>query len=200
MDQISRVGAPTLQPKTDGEKTAAEEAPIPENVPENVNEAVGTEQRTEVPAEEVKEETAEAQSAGQNEQPRPVKDKQRGNQAQRNNERLGKPVIRENPNRRPNTAGGSSKSSAQEAKAKPVKANEAKKAPGGDAPAKEQNPAPAASPWKQAVERALRAAQSNENSPKTVNAEKSAQQQPITLEDHQDTHEYQPAGDEDDTI
>jgi len=195
VDQVSRVGAPAPQPKAVEETAAAE----PTRVPENVSEDAGAEQKTAEPAEAAKEETAEATDPKQNEQPRPVKDKQRGNQAQRNGERLGKPVLRENPNRRANPAGAESKSGQKENKAKPVKPTEAKKAPSGEAAEKEQKPTAAASPWKQAVERALRAAQSSENTQENAAHEKT-DQKPVALEDHQDTHAYQPMDDEDDTI
>jgi len=197
VDQVSRVGAPAPQPKAEEEK-AADEPTKP--IPENISEDVDKEQETDASVEAAKEETAEAQAPKQNEQPRPVKDKQRGNQAQRNSERLGKPVSRENPNRRSSSAGGAAKPGAQEAKSKPFKAPEAKKAPAVEAQAKEQKPTAAVSPWKQAVERALRAAQSTENGQQNVNGTEAAAQQSVALEDHQDTHEYQPAGDEDDTI
>lgn len=195
MDQVSRVGAPAPQPKPEEEKTAEEQA-LP--IPDNASEDAGVEQGTEVNAEADNEETPDVQSAKQNEQ-RPVKDKQRGNQAQRNGERLGKPVLRENPNRRPAPADGAAKAGAQDTKTKPAKAIEAKKVPSGEAAAKEQKPVNSVSPWKQAVERALRAAQSNENGQENAADDKTAQQ-PIALEDHQDTHEYHPASDEDDTI
>ena len=196
LEQVSRVGAPTPQPKAEGEKAAEEQ---PAQNPENTSEDAGAEQRTDAPAETPKEERAESQGTKQAEQPRPVKDKQRGNQAQRKDERLGKPVLRENPNRRSTPAGGEAKSGALEAKTKPVKAAEAKSAPNGEAPTKEQKQAASTSPWKQAVERALRAAQGSEDHEGTKGHE-TVKQEAIALEDHQDTHEYQSETDEDDTI
>ena len=108
--------------------------------------------------------------------------KQAGDAAKEKQEQLGKPVRRENPNRRATKGEPASAPARGESAATPAKAEPAA------APATE-----AASPWKRAVEQALRAARGSES-------EEQAARAPIALEDHQDTHVIVDVPEEDDTI
>ena len=128
-----------------------------------------------------------AQDSAPEKSARPPREK-RGERPRGKDRQLGKPVQRENPNRR--QEGDAPR---PERKPRPEKASPGAPA---DAPAKEApgagsaKPAPRVSPWKQAVEAALRAAKSDEAQP----------QSPAPLEDHQETYQPTRVGDEDDIL
>ncbi len=133
------------------------------------------------------------------------------------NARLAKPVMRENPNRRPGREGqaeqpprGPKPAQGQPRQEQPTQGQPAQGQPRQEQPRAERRPrpdkpavqeaapaqkpaasAPSASPWKAAVEKALRAAQGDETPDKAAHA-------PISLEDHQDTYEFK--GDSDDDV
>ena len=184
------------QPAPVKEETAPAEAPVPAEAPADAPEGESTPQTPDQPA---------GQPAQQQRPPRPQR--QRGDQPRQpreprerrekpvraDSDRLGKPVQRENPDRKPR----------EEGEAKP----ERRPNKGDNAPRRQQNrPAqPAAdstSPWKMAVERALRAAQSDESDEKIVAP--AAQDKPAAAADQDDSAEFAaivPLDDaEDDTI
>ena len=184
------------QPAPVKEEAAPAEALVPE-------EAAGQQPEVEAPAE------APAQPAPQQpRQPRPQRQRggdqprqprepreRRDKPARGDSDRLGKPVQRENPDRKPR----------DESEARP----ERRPGKGENAPRRQQNrpvqqqaAADSTSPWKMAVERALRAAQGDESDEQI--AEPSDAEKPVTAGQQDDSEEFaaiMPLDDaEDDTI
>lgn len=166
------------------------EAPLEAATP--AEEGAGVRPKPEVPAIDsdaqsrrraTKERSGHGRQQGGEQKPRQDANPPRTDGAKGKNGRLGKPVQRENPNRRT----PAEKRAPDQEQGAPAKAQE-KGAPKPRPQAQE-----AASPWKQAVEQALRAARGNEQ-------EEHVQRAPIDLEDHQDTHVIVEEPEEDDTI
>ena len=115
---------------------------------------------------------------------------------------LGKPVMRENPNRRKAEGENATERPRKERPERPRREERPRKEqPRREQLQKELQPAeqkakPAASPWQQAVAQAMRAAQ-GEAAPAPQPREEKHE---IRIEDHQDTYVFDDLGDEDDTI
>ena len=172
VEDVQRLGGAPAQPKA-----APEEAPgKAEEAPEKAEPTPAPE---EAPQESAAEQPARPPREKRADKPRGGKDKQQ----------LGKPVQRENPNRR-----AEGDAPRPERKPRPTKAqqpapeNAAREASGNE-PVKA---APKPSPWKQAVEAALKAAQGEEPKPQ--------QPAPAALEDHQETYQPPMVGDEDEIL
>ncbi|MBE5802894.1 MAG: stage 0 sporulation protein [Clostridiales bacterium] len=134
MDEVQRVGAPAQQhketPAVETSPAAKEEMSVEEIAPV-----------VEVPQEQPREQRGERPR-----RERPRKEENRDKQ-------LGKPVQRENPNRREHAEG---EAQHEERRQKPQRSEKPRQQ---DKPAQQTPAKPAVSPWKQAVEAALKAAQ-----------------------------------------
>ena len=172
VEDVQRLGGAPAQPKA-----APEEAPgKAEEAPEGAEASPAPE---EAPQESAAEKPARPPREKRADKPRGGKDKQQ----------LGKPVQRENPNRRAEGDAPRPERKTRPAKAQqPAPENAAREASGNE-PAKAT---PKPSPWKQAVEAALRAAQGEEPKPQ--------QPAPAALEDHQETYQPPMVGDEDEIL
>ncbi|MBQ8312834.1 MAG: stage 0 sporulation protein [Clostridia bacterium] len=130
LEEVQRVGAPAQQPAKKEAAPAAEEEPV----------------QVEAATAEVVEQSAKPAEEQHHEQPK--RERPRDKQ-------LGKPVQRENPNRKEKPEGEN-----HDRKQRRERGNQPKQDKPAEAPAALQAPAkPAVSPWKQAVEAALKAAQ-----------------------------------------
>ena len=172
VEDVQRLGGAPAQPKA-----APEEYPDrAEEAPEKVETIPLSE---DAPQESVPEKPARLPREKHSDKPRSGKDKQQ----------LGKPVQRENPNRRAEGDAPRPERKPRPAKAPQPAPENAVGEASGSGPAKA---APKASPWKQAVEAALRAAQGEEPKPR--------QFAPAVLEDHQETYQPPMVGDEDEIL
>ena len=172
VEDVQRLGGAPAQPKA-----APEEAPDrAEEAPEGAEASPAPE---EAPQESAAEKPARPPREKRADKPRGGKDKQQ----------LGKPVQRENPNRRAEGDAPRPERKPRPAKAQQPAPENAARETSGNEPAKA---APKPSPWKQAVEAALRAAQGEEPKPQ--------QPAPAALEDHQETYQPPMVGDEDDIL
>ena len=197
LEQVQRPGEQPVAPVADAPKTAEpNETEKAAALEEKTEPAENSEQQTTTEETGRKEEAFRNDGNGRRRGARDVRGGQKEQQDKDNrtgrDSRLGKPVQRENPNRR--QAKGMKPTDAQPQQ---VKTPEAPKA--------------AVSPWKQAVEQALRAAQESGQAIDTevkemASTEKSkpetkpAVEKPIVAEDHEDTHLFVVETEEDDTI
>ena len=182
------------QPAPVKEEAASPEAPAHIETPAETPEGESTEQMQEQPAVQLAQQQTrpprpQRQRGDQPRQPREVRER-RDKPARGDSDRLGKPVQRENPDRKPQ----------EEGEGKP----ERRPGKGENAPKRQQNrqTQPAAtggSPWKMAVERALRAAQGDDSDEKIV--EPAAEKHPMDQDDSAEFAAIVPLDDaEDDTI
>ncbi len=159
-------------------------APVREEAPKEVPAP-----ETEVPTEDAVQQRPERPARKRSDQPRegkpPRERKERPAKAE-GEQRLGKPVQRENPNKKPR----------EESEGRPErrKDNRGAKPEGTEKPARK----PDGNPWKAAVEQALKAAQKQETAP--VAAPEAKEPPHVNPEDHEDTPYTAPMTDEDDTI
>ncbi len=151
----------------------------------------------EAPATEAAEASAEGAAQQRPERParkrsdqpregRPPRERKEKPQKAEGEQRLGKPVQRENPNKKPR----------EEEEGRPERRRENR----GVKPESAEKPQrkPDSNPWKAAVEQALKAAQKQEPVPETVSAARETLH--VNPEDHEDTPYAAPVTDEDDTI
>ncbi|MGN0746702.1 MAG: regulatory iron-sulfur-containing complex subunit RicT, partial [Aristaeellaceae bacterium] len=185
---------------------APAEAPVSTDAPDTATDAGPVAQAAEQPVDQPMEQSAPQPAQQQPRPPRPQR--QRGDQprqskeprerrdkpARADSDKLGKPVQRENPDRKPREEGESGKPERRPNKAE----NAPKRQPNRPAqPARDS-----ASPWKMAVERALRAAQGDESDEQI--AEPAREEKPAAAAPQDDSEEFaaiMPLDDsEDDTI
>ena len=189
LEEIQKIGA---QPAP-AEAPAAENPAPANDQAENAEPAPEAEQSADAPAEASADAPAEPKRnrevpAGKSNENKPNREPRQPRQKDRKGDgkqsELGKPVRRENTDRRP----VKEKPVAQPAEKPAEKVAETPVTVAAPAPAVK----PAVSPWKQAVEQALRAA---------MGEEKDEQVKPtIDPEDHEETHVFADDSDEDDTI
>ena len=175
VEDVQRLGGAPAAPR-----------PAQEEAPAQNAEAIEPPAQDDAPAEPSQDSTPEKSA-------RPPREK-RGDRPRGKDRQLGKPVQRENPNRR--QEGDAPRPERKPRPEKPAQPEKASPSAPAGAPVKEvpgavsARPAPRVSPWKQAVEAALRAAKSDEAAP----------QSPASLEDHQETYQPTRVGDEDDIL
>ena len=175
VEDVQRLGGSPAAPR-----------PAQEEAPAQNAEAIEPPAQDDAPAEPSQDSTPEKSA-------RPPREK-RGDRPRGKDRQLGKPVQRENPNRR--QEGDAPRPERKPRPEKPAQPEKASPSAPAGAPVKEvpgavsARPAPRVSPWKQAVEAALRAAKSDEAAP----------QSPASLEDHQETYQPTRVGDEDDIL
>ena len=160
-------------------------APVREDAPK---EAPATE-AAEASAEGAAQQRPERPARKRSDQPRegrPPRERKEKPQKAEGEQRLGKPVQRENPNKKPREEG--------EGRPERRRENRGVKPESAEKPQRK----PDSNPWKAAVEQALKAAQKQEPVPETVSAARETLH--VNPEDHEDTPYAAPVTDEDDTI
>ena len=160
VEDVQRPGMPA-QPAAEKEKTSDAVAAAP----------VEVEMAVEAPAEAPE---APAEPAPRKQRPRNSEGHQRGQGKRGDSDKLGKPVRRENPNRRHGHQQPAEEPKAEKAPAPVRQAEEPAPSKPVPAAAAHASSAPAVSPWKAAVERAMRAAQGDESGKREKPAEQSA--------------------------